>query len=238
MTWRTNKIIIMFRQVGRYLGINWVIQKWLYGQLGYEEKFGRLLLKSIHLGDTVWDVGANVGFYSAQFAVSVGSSGRVYAFEPSPETLRLLEEQIKLHDNVIVVPYALGGRNSKAFLKQSIGDKGGTSRVIEKKEISQDKGLYEIQVWTGDRYVDLGKSPIPNLVKIDAEGAEVEILEGMENILSSQELRAIFMEVHFSVLQERGLAKAPAEMEKKLISKGFHVEWVDFSHLVAQKKKQ
>ena len=76
------------------------------------------------------------------------------------------------------------------------------------------------------------------LVKIDAEGAEVEILEGMENILSSQELRAIFMEVHFSVLQERGLAKAPAEMEKKLISKGFHVEWVDFSHLVAQKKKQ
>ncbi len=217
-----------------------LIQKWLYGQLGYEEKFGGdFLLKSIHLGDTVWDVGANVGnFYSAQFAVSVGSSGRVYAFEPSPETLRLLEEQIKLHDNVIVVPYALGGRNSKAFLKQSIGDKGGTSRVIEKKEISQDKGLYEIQVWTGDRYVDLGKSPIPNLVKIDAEGAEVEILEGMENILSSQGIKGNFYGGAFFSASREGLAKAPAEMEKKLISKGFHVEWVDFSHLVAQKKKQ
>lgn len=238
MTWRTNKIIIMFRQVGRYLGINWIIQKWLYGQLGYEEKFGRLLLGSIHSGDTVWDVGANVGFYSAQFAVSVGSSGRVYAFEPSPETLKLLEKHVKSYANVSIVSGALGNQNATALLKQSIGDLGGTSRVVGINETLQGENFYEVEVWTGDRYVDLGKSPIPNLVKIDAEGAEVEILEGMENILSSQDLRAIFMEVHFSVLQERGLAKAPAEIEKKLISKGFHVEWVDFSHLVAQKKKQ
>ncbi len=236
MTWRTNRIVILFRQVGRSLGINRAIRVLLYRKRGYEEKFGESILGSIRPGDVIWDVGANVGFYSGQFAQSVGVNGRVYAFEPSPENLKLLAKQVESYNNVTIVPGALGRENTKAFLKQSSDQLGVTSRIIATRENPQNETLYEVEVWTGDGFVETAKSPLPNLVKIDAEGAEVEILEGMDNILSSQELRTIFIEVHFLVLQEKGMPNAPRQIEKNLVSKGFHLRWIDLSHLVAKRK--
>lgn len=236
MTWRTNPVIIFFRKTGKQLGINRIIQELLYGKRGYEEQFGKAILGSIRPGNIVWDVGANVGFYTRQFAQAVGSKGMVYAFEPSPENVKLLTEQMKSHNNIIIVQEALGSKNTKAFLKQSSGDLGVTSRIITPGENPQNETIYEVEVQTGDRFVELAKSPVPNLVKIDTEGAEGEILEGMGHILSDRNLRTLFIEVHFSILQEKGTPNVPKKIEEILVSKGFELQWIDLSHLAAQRK--
>jgi Methyltransferase FkbM domain len=51
-------------------------------------------------------------------------------------------------------------------------------------------------------------SPMPNVVKIDVEGYEPEVINGMPNILSN--VRAAFIEVHFSILESKGMLQHPA----------------------------
>ena len=54
------------------------------GNQTYEARFMRALNARVRPGDVVWDIGANVGMYTQQFAHAVGRSGRVIAFEPAP----------------------------------------------------------------------------------------------------------------------------------------------------------
>jgi hypothetical protein len=78
---------------------------------------------------------------------------------------------------------------------------------------------------------------VPNIVKIDVEGLEEDVLEGMERMLDEPALRGIFMEVHFHVLELRGERAAPIRIEKKLRARGFKTEWVGASHLRANRIK-
>jgi hypothetical protein len=75
--------------------------------------------------------------------------------------------------------------------------------------------------------------PAPNVVKIDVEGYEWEVLQGLGNLLARPALRAVFVEVHFSILHERGLDGAPPQIVALLESAGFAIQWLDLSHLVA-----
>ena len=62
---------------------------------GYEQSFRSVMLRSTRPGDCVWDVGANIGFYSELFAMVVGPSGKVISFEPSRACVSLLEERLR-----------------------------------------------------------------------------------------------------------------------------------------------
>jgi hypothetical protein len=71
-------------------------------------------------------------------------------------------------------------------------------------------------------------------MKIDVEGFEDEVLEGMPRVLADPRLRAIFLEVHFKLLEQRGKAEAPIHIERMLQSLGFNTRWFkDRSHLQA-----
>jgi hypothetical protein len=76
----------------------------------------------------------------------------------------------------------------------------------------------------------------PNLLKIDVEGFEEEVLKGMELLLAAPQVRAIFLEVHFEILESRGRSEAPLRIEKLLRSNGLMPRWVDSSHIVAKRK--
>lgn len=75
----------------------------------------------------------------------------------------------------------------------------------------------------------------PNLIKVDVEGFEEEVLNGLSQTLSVPDLRGVFVEVHFYLLSQRGQANAPLRIEKMLREKGFHVTWLDSSHLQAKR---
>ena len=88
-----NKALIRARSIARKLGVLSAM-KAVHAAIfshGYESRFDNALLSHINTGDRVWDVGANVGFYTAKFAEKVGPTGVVVAFEPVRECFDLLE---------------------------------------------------------------------------------------------------------------------------------------------------
>ena len=101
----TGVIYLKLRNLGRILKLNKLINT-IIGSTYYEEKFGNKMLGNINNGDVVWDVGANVGFYTGKFLSKVGKSGVVVAFEPSPGSIDKLKD---VFDNsVYIEPIALG----------------------------------------------------------------------------------------------------------------------------------
>jgi FkbM family methyltransferase len=226
-----NSFLIKTRSLARKLGIISVVKR-LLPQRDYEEKFNAALLNAIRTGDVVWDVGANVGFYTRQFAEIVGAKGTVFAFEPSPEAAARVTAIAADLPAVQLIQAALSKEAGKAFFDVSSGGDSVTNHLAEQANGSET-GRVEVDVVTGD--VFSSENGVPAIIKIDVEGFELEVLQGMEALLSKEGLRGVFCEVHFSVLESRGLANAPIEIERRLKAAGFSVDWIDSSHIAATK---
>mgnify|MGYP002376991787 CR=1 FL=1 len=199
--------------------------------LGKREKiFERELIKEVRTGDIAWDVGAFVGKYTEKLSCAVGPEGRVFAFEPNPQNRERLQERLGSEKNVAVLPVALGDKCESANLLLSLG----RSRVVSDSDRSD---VSVVRMATGDAMVDHGEAAQPNLLKIDAEGFELKILEGLRRTLASAALRAVFIEVHFQLLAERYPAgNASAEIVRLLKSNGFRIRWVSPSHVAARRR--
>lgn len=225
MSWRTNTLVLVARDIGRNLGINRLIASWL--QKGYEENYDARLSECIRAGDTVWDIGANVGYYTLLFADRVGASGCVIAFEPSPVNFRRLADACGTRGNVRLKRCGLGNISGHLPFQQGEDSLGATSRVLVD---AVDRELVEIKV--GDELIASGVQR-PNVIKMDVEGFEGEVLEGLGNCLRVPTLRALGIEVHFGILRERGLGHMPQRIETILKTSGFNIAWPDSSHLLA-----
>lgn len=226
-----NPLLIKTRSLARKLGLISVVKR-LMPQRDYEEKFNAALLGAIRPGDVVWDVGANVGFYTKQFAEIVGDQGKVFAFEPSPEAAAKVAVVGAELPAINMVNSAFSDSPGKAFFDVSSGGDSVTNHLTEQAAGSGAEQV-EVDVTTGDLFSD--ENGVPAIIKIDVEGFELEVLRGMERLLTSEGLRGIFCEVHFSVLESRGMANAPVELEQRLKSAGFSVVWIDPSHIAATK---
>jgi FkbM family methyltransferase len=206
--------------------------RWKSGR-NYEDKFGRELLAAVSADSVVWDVGANVGLYSRQ-AIAKGAR-HVVCIEPAPEAVATLRRQLASDGfdptRYTVLPVALSDVNGSAnFLAAgtSVTNRLGSPSAHGAETI-------EVSVQRAEDLVRQQMTPGPNVVKVDVEGFELEALRGFGSILRSPALRAIFVEVHFALLHERGLDSAPAEIEKLLVDAGFAIRWLDVSHLCAER---
>lgn len=199
---------------------------------GYEQALCRAMLEEVLPGDCVWDVGANVGLYSARFAQLVGSAGRVVAIEPSPACCRELERLRSSSGSWLAVrQLALGARDGEAAFSMHGGDTGVNNRLADHTSSEQ----LTVHVARADTLLADGERT-PNVIKIDVEGFEGEVLQGMDRVLARPELRAIFIEVHFAQLAERGKEMEPQRIVECLRSRGFSIKWVDASHLAARRR--
>jgi FkbM family methyltransferase len=187
-------------------------------RVGYEDAFSRSLLAEIRPCDCVWDVGANVGYYSQRIAAL---ASRVVAFEPVPETFCRLSKLALSNTTFVNVALA----DVEGVLPMSLANDASSLAAL-------DSNTTEVQVARGDD-VDL---PQPNVVKIDVEGFEYEVISGMQTRLGMPECRAVFCELHFEVLEKRGLRQNPAKIVKQLRTLGFtKIRWLDASHISAHK---
>ena len=227
MSWQTNSTLITLRSAARKAGLTRLLGRILAPRT-YEDAFDKVLFANLRDRDTVWDVGANVGYYTRRFAQAVGSSGKVVAFEPFPETAALLRANLGGVSNFELLNIALGAE--VGVKKMMIGDDelGATNRIVEGGE-----GGAEVAVATGDGLLAEGRVPAPNVIKIDTEGHELDVLRGMPKLLVTRGLRAVFVEIHFGLLANRGMKNAPAEIQSILNSADFATKWVDSSHIVA-----
>jgi len=226
----SNPILMAARSlVGNLRLLRSVVQVFRYfTSYKYEKNFDAALMTSIRAQDTVWDVGANIGYYTSKFAESA-KSGLIVAFEPSPSTFPLLQEKFRHTSNVHIENVALGD------------DEGDKSFFIAKSSVEDSlfnrSGVYatevKVRVARADSYAE---SFPPNVIKIDVEGFELEVLNGMHKTLLSPSLRYVFVEVHFSVLVERGHPRAPRDIVQCLTNAGFLTKWLDSSHLAARRQ--
>ena len=231
MNWQTNPAMIGLRNVARKTGVIQFINQFLPRKKYYEQAFDKAMFEAIKPGDVIWDVGANVGYYTRKFSDSVGSTGQVFAFEPFPATASRLRAELTGVETVTVLPVALGAETGTVSMREGDDEFGATSRIVAQG--AGESRATCVDIATGDSIFSRGLAAAPAIIKIDTEGFELDVLNGMQEILNRATLRAIFIEVHFGILAERGLSAAPGRIERRLSEKGFRNRWLDLSHLAA-----
>ena len=226
-----NPLVIRARSIARKTGVIRIINR-LRPPSSYEERFNEALRKAVKPGDTVWDVGANVGLYTELFCEWVGKDGHVVAFEPGVEACESIRQRLPNCAWLQIENAALAETDTTGRLV--IAENGSVNNRIasDSEASSDDVDSIPVVICRGDTFRNrVGR--FPNVVKVDVEGFEEEVLKGMGDMLASPEVRSVLVEVHFSKLEERGAATAPTRIVKLLRDKGFKTNWVDASHVVA-----
>jgi len=146
-------------------------------------------------GDVLYDVGANIGFFAMLGARLVGPDGRVYAFEPVAESAEAVRANAALNGfaQVEVHPVAVGAAGGRARL--SVVEDLSWSRLESELQHPRASASVDVDVISLDNLVDAGSLRPPTLVKIDVEGAELAVIEGMRGVLERHE-PAVICELH------------------------------------------
>ena len=149
------------------------------GFISGEPEFSRVC-EWIETGDWVLDIGANIGHYTKKFSDIVGPEGRVIAFEPVPQTFEVLvanAAQFK-HRNVTLLNLAVSNQAVCVGLSMPKFDTG-LNNYYRAELASEPSELNAITV-------SVDQLDLPNairLVKIDVEGHEVSVIDGMRKII-------------------------------------------------------
>jgi len=149
---------------------------YLYGI--YEEFETTLYPSMIKEGDTVIDVGANIGYYTLIFAKAVGEKGTVYAFEPDPSNFNILKKNIEIngYKNVILENKAVSDESGTLKLYQSENNKGD-HRTYDSKD---GREFTEVESISLDDYFTDKRV---NFIKMDIQGFEYFAVKGMKELL-------------------------------------------------------
>ena len=163
-------------------------------------------------GDTIIDVGGHIGFFTIAAAKRCGNQGRVFTFEPNPDTFKRLTKNIKANNLTQVEVNNIAISRKAGVLSLKVGDSTEGSTIMSKGTLKEYEKVFSVPSDSLDNIVLQKKIKKINLLKIDAEGAEVLILNGAENhALSITE--KILIETHSEGLQK--------ECKKILLDKGF-----------------
>jgi len=149
-----------------------------------------LILGSLHEGAVMFDVGAHIGYYSVLGSLAVGPSGKIVSVEPNPDTLRRLRKDLELShtSNVVVEDVACTDKETTLTFYQASIRNTGASSISEANAANADHGAKVQSVTVRGRTLDsmvqeLGLQRV-DFVKIDVEGAEVQVLRGMKDTLA------------------------------------------------------
>ena len=141
-----------------------------------------LYLRSIKKGDVVLDVGANCGYFTALFSRLVSTYGEVHAFEPVPETYKLLLANTrKRMPNVKPNNFAVGEKRGKAVISYDLNDSEKASLVHSCVSMTRH---FETDVIPLDDYAQENDLRKLDFVKCDVEGFELNALKGMKDTLA------------------------------------------------------
>ncbi|MDP2683739.1 MAG: FkbM family methyltransferase [bacterium] len=165
----------------------------------FEPTQTKSFINSIKKGNTVFDIGANVGYYSVLASKLVGKDGKVFAFEPDSQNLKLLYKNLRINhcNNVVVSESALGNKQGKLTLTQDVSNPGESSLSVLKHG---NKVL--VDVITLDKFVKKQKIRTIDLIKMDVEGAELNVLRGGLKTLQNNKKIKIFIECNPSTLKD------------------------------------
>ncbi|MBF0195702.1 MAG: FkbM family methyltransferase [Magnetococcales bacterium] len=187
-------------------GIDFAI--YLFGV--YERKSFKAYQKIIKKGDTVFDIGANIGGHTMQLARLTGENGRLYAFEPTDFSFDKLKDNIELNPelakNVTLSQIMLTDSNSEKpdpEIYSSWPLVGGLNK--HPKHCGQLKSTSGSSAMTLDEFVIKEKIDRVDFIKMDVDGNEIRVLRGASNVLEKFKPTFIF-EIAPYALAEAGFS--------------------------------
>ncbi|MDF2449276.1 MAG: FkbM family methyltransferase protein [Bacteroidota bacterium] len=187
-----------------------------------------LMKKYIHKGDTVLDIGANIGFYAEVLSRIVGTNGTVHCFEPDATNFRHLQKRCQPIKNIII--------NKKA-----VSEKKETLKIYTSKKLNVDHRTYkpdtfdaelEIEAISIDEYIQSGQISSysnVNFIKMDIQGFEMSAAKGMQATLQVSDVKLL------SEFWPYGMKKAGSsvlEYFRFLKASGFYVYLIQEQQLV------
>jgi FkbM family methyltransferase len=147
----------------------------------YEPQVVSVLLGMLHPIKVAYDIGAHIGFMTLVLAESASSDGKVFAFEPAPENMAVMQQLIiqnSLQHKVSLIPTALADKVGEQNL---INWKSSSMHFLESaldgQNVSHCSSLV-VPTCTLDSFVFENLNPPPDLIKIDVEGAEALVIQG------------------------------------------------------------
>jgi FkbM family methyltransferase len=158
-------------------------------KLGYllgidEPHLQKAIRNHVAAGDTVYDIGANVGYVSLSLAKRIGPTGRVMAFEPIPSNAAAFRENIEINGitNVRLLNLAASDKSGDAVIRMT--ENSATASLVWHRN---EPSATELHVGTVaiDELVEAGEFGLPTFVKIDVEGAEGSVLQGMRRTIAA-----------------------------------------------------
>lgn len=190
----------------------------------FESETTQLIASLVQPGSFVIDIGAHVGYYTLISAGLAGANGKVLAFEPDPTNHSLLLGNIALNgfQNITVVNKAVSDRTGAGVLFQTKLDSGRHSTYQHDIPLA---GTVDIETVSLDAILNEEGNPKVDLIKIDVEGAELDVWRGMGKLLASDDAPKIIIEYHPMLLQGAGVDAV--QFARQIFSEGFKVQIVD-----------
>lgn len=142
-------------------------------------------------GGVFIDVGANVGFFSLIAARTVGPAGRVFSLDPVPANAAAIRRNASLNslDNLTVIEAAVCAEDAQSELTVTRHPGGAVLAGLAAPPDPVER--IKVRTVSIDGLVRSGETPPPTLVKIDVEGAELDVLRGMESTARTHRPRVI-----------------------------------------------
>jgi FkbM family methyltransferase len=187
-----------------------------------EHQTMQLFQRLIQEGETVFDVGSNIGYIALYFAKRVGPTGRVYAFEPAPSNLPYLRKNVGHKPNIDLIENGVARTPGKLdfYVESLSGQNCSFVRDFDGFQLNAAYAGFEprvekisVDVVSLDDFAG-GLGARPDFIKIDVEGFELEVLGGACGLLRQTPPR-LMVEVHrdernqqdlFALLSECGYA--------------------------------
>ena len=200
--------------------------------LSLNQEYGSLETKiikdEIKSGDIVIDLGAHIGYYTLLFAKHIGSTGKVFAFEPEPSNFSLLKKNIleNNYTNIISEQKAVSNSNSK--IDFWIGqDSSGANRIYKpEKTNTQNFKISTVDCIRLDDYFSNSEFfDKINFIKMDLEGAEYQALLGMHSLLANNNKLSILTEFSPNSLDDAGTSAS--KFFDLFLNEGFQLYFLD-----------
>ena len=158
----------------------------------YEVPIQNIFTQQLKAGDVFYDIGANVGFFTVIAAKLVGDSGKVYAFEPGSENASSIRHNAQLNNftQVEVIEKAVSSSSGqgKLLLAQYSG-----GHALATADAPPDlAGEVTVELVSIDDLIAQKQIQPPNFVKVDVEGAELDVLKGMSETIKTYKPTIIY----------------------------------------------
>ena len=203
LKWLSRDIQIRHHFTGDRFRLHSYLHKgyWYHGR-NRERQSLEICQEAIRPGDMVIEVGGHIGYLSLFFSQLVGELGQVHVFEPGLNNLPYIEQNIRSQHNITLVRKAAGNHNGVAtfYMENLAGQNNSLVKDFDglQKNLQNafDKGVRiteaQVEVVRLDDYA-AQVGIVPTFVKIDVEGFEFEVLEGLHETMSHRPV--IFVEV-------------------------------------------